>query len=134
MGENLEGVPCSGLSQANIEFRTIQTHQFESGFSIGRYSDWLETILSGNVVKEPKERLMRLNTSSGVFLGDLKRESQNVLWAKVDWRGFFVERDTKARTSASATLALRQCEIKGDTYGSERICSPPGEETVSFGD
>jgi hypothetical protein len=38
------------------------------------------------------------------------------------------------RTSASTALALRQREIRSDTYGSERICSPPGEVTVNLGD
>lgn len=77
---------------------------------------------------------MRLNTTSSVFLGDLKRDFQNLLWAKLNWRGFFGERNTKARTSALTALALRQCEIKGDTYGSERICSPREEETLNLGD
>ena len=77
---------------------------------------------------------MRLNPSSSVFLGNLKRDSQNVLWAKLNWCSFFGERNTKVRTSASAALALRQCGIEGDTYGSERIWSPREEETVNLGD
>jgi hypothetical protein len=133
-GKSSEDVPCSRPGQADVEFRTIRTHQFESGFSIGCYSGGLETILSRNFVIEPEERLMRLNPGSSVFLGDLKRNSQNVLWAKLDWFGFFGERNTKVRTPASAALALRRSEIKGDTYGSERICSPFEEETVNLGD
>ena len=83
---------------------------------------------------EPKERLMRLNASSAVFLGNLERDSQNVLWAKLNWQGFFGERDTKVRMSALAALTLLRRKIEGDTYGSERIGSPLGEETINLGD
>lgn len=134
MGENSEDVPCSRPGQASIGFRTIQTHQFESGFSTCRHFDGLETILPRNAVMEPKECLMRLDASSGVFLGNLKRDSQNVLWAKLDWWGCFGERNTKVRTSSSAAFPPHQGEINGDTYGSERICSPRDEETENLGD
>ena len=112
----------------------FQTHKLEFGLSAGRYSNRLETVLSRNVVVKPKERLMRLNTSSSVLLGNLKRDSQDVLRTELDWRGFFGERDTKVRTSVLVVPVLCQCEMKGDTYVSERICSPWEEETVNLGD
>jgi len=79
-----------------VKYRVTQTHQFEPGFSVRSDSDRLEAVLSRDFVIEPKESLMRLNASPIFCLGNLKRDSQDILGAELNRRGFFCERDTEA--------------------------------------
>jgi hypothetical protein len=84
VGENLGDVPYSKRCQADVGSRIFRTHQFEPGFAVGRDSDGLDSLFPRNVVIEPEERLMRLDASSTVVLGNLERDSQNVLRTEQD--------------------------------------------------
>jgi hypothetical protein len=79
VGRNWGDEPCSKWCQANIESGMNPSHQFEPGFPVARNSDGLETVLSRDVVIEPKECLVRLHTSSAIILSNLESDPQNVL-------------------------------------------------------